>query len=78
MIRIMKWLAQKETQALQSRENTTQGDCQITKISRVANRATIHCFLEKKEARGSQWKLSSLRIKNHEGKCFSTDCRMKQ
>lgn len=79
MIKTMKGFTQTETEALQPREHTTQGDYQITEISRVASRATIHCFSEKKEARGPQWKLSSLRIKkNHEGKYFSMDCRMKQ
>jgi len=75
MIKTMKGLAQTKTKALQSRENTTQGDYQITEVSRVASRTTIHCFLEKKEASGN-YQASGL--ENHEGKCFSTDCRMKQ
>lgn len=70
MIKTMKGLAQTETKALQSGENTTQGDYQITKISRVARRTTIHCFLGKKEARGPQWRLSSLRIKKSQREVF--------
>ena len=47
MIKTLKGFTQTETDALQSRENTTQGDYQITKLSRVASRTTIHCFSEK-------------------------------
>lgn len=47
MIKTWKGFAQTETEALQSRENTNQGDYQITKISRVVSRTTIHCFSEK-------------------------------
>lgn len=63
MIKAMKGLAQQETKALQAAENTSQGDYQITKISRAASRTTIHCFLKKTEARGPQWKLSNLGTK---------------
>lgn len=47
MIKTLKCFTQTATEALQSRENTTQRDYQITKISRVASRTTIHCFSEK-------------------------------
>lgn len=35
MIKAMKGLAQQETKALQSAENTSQGDYQMTKIPRA-------------------------------------------
>lgn len=46
---IKKWIGftQTETEALQSRENTAQGDYQITKMSGVARRTAMHCFSEK-------------------------------
>lgn len=47
MIKTWKGFAQTDTEALQSRENIIQGDYQITKISRVVSRTTIHCFSEK-------------------------------